>query len=75
MDIQNHFYGHTAVLAHAAGQPRVRHLAGLVQHGWVVTSPLVSNMGQFPSVGLPGALEFAGGRRCAWLSPPSTPGG
>lgn len=54
MDIQNHFYGHTAVLAHAAGQPRVRHLAGLVQHGWVVTSPLVSNMGQFPSVGLPG---------------------
>lgn len=54
MDIQNHFYGHSALLAQAAGLPRARHLAGLLQHGWVGRSPLQVNFGDFPDVGAPG---------------------
>lgn len=51
MDIQNHFYGHSGVLAGYTGHRRLRHINGLVQHGWVVTSPLVSNFGDFAHVG------------------------
>ena len=31
MDIQNHFYGHSAALALAAGLPRPRHIPGVLQ--------------------------------------------
>lgn len=54
MDTQNHFYGHSAVLAASAGQRRVRHVSGLIQHGWVASSPLAVNFGDFPDVGRPG---------------------
>jgi hypothetical protein len=50
MDIQNHFYGHTAVLAGYAGLPRPRHVAGLIQHGWAPSSPIPINFGDFPDV-------------------------
>lgn len=55
MDIQNHYYGHAALLASAAGQQRVRHLPGLLQHGWTLTSPVSAMFGDFPKVGLPGS--------------------
>ncbi|HWU31949.1 MAG TPA: hypothetical protein VN108_03690 [Marmoricola sp.] len=51
MDIQNHFYGHSAILAAAAGQPRVRHFPGLLQHGWPASSPVASMFHDFPKVG------------------------
>jgi hypothetical protein len=51
MDIQNHFYGHSAILARYAGVRRVRHLGGLLQHGWTASSPLAVNFGDFPHVG------------------------
>lgn len=51
MDIQNHFYGHSAALARYAGQHRARHIDGLLQHGWVASSPLAVNFGDFPEVG------------------------
>jgi hypothetical protein len=50
MDIQNHFYGHTAALAGYAGLPRPRHVAGLIQHGWTNVSPISVNFGDFPDV-------------------------
>jgi hypothetical protein len=50
MDIQNHFYGHTAALAGYAGLPRPRHVAGLIQHGWAPSSPIPVNFGDFPDV-------------------------
>lgn len=50
MDIQNHFYGHTAALAAYAGLPRPRHVAGLVQHGWTTVAPIPVNFGDFPDV-------------------------
>jgi hypothetical protein len=50
MDIQNHFYGHTAALAGYAGLPRPRHVAGLVQHGWTTVPPIPVNFGDFPDV-------------------------
>ncbi|MGZ4751163.1 MAG: hypothetical protein ACXVYU_08820 [Oryzihumus sp.] len=53
MDIQNHFYGHSGVLSHYCGC-RTRHLNGLLQHGWVVRSPLETNFGDFPKVGADG---------------------
>lgn len=51
MDIQNHYYGHSAVLAAYAGLPRPRHVAGLVQHGWTATSPIAAHFADFPDVG------------------------
>lgn len=54
MDIQNHFYGHAALLARYSGQPRPRHLGGLLQHGWTALSPLAVNFGDFPDVGARG---------------------
>lgn len=54
MDTQNHFYGHSATLARYAGLRRLRHIGGLLQHGWVATSPLAVNFGDFPQVGRDG---------------------
>ena len=50
MDTQNHFYGHTAVLAAYAGLPRPRHVAGLIQHGWTTVPPIPVNFGDFPDI-------------------------
>ncbi len=43
MDIQNHFYGHSAVYAAHAGLERPRHVAGLIQHGWTPVSPIATH--------------------------------
>lgn len=51
IDIQNHYYGHSAVLAAYAGLRRPRHVAGLVQHGWTATSPVAAHFADFPGVG------------------------
>ncbi|QGN56659.1 hypothetical protein [Nostocoides sp. HKS02] len=51
MDIQNHFYGHSAVLAAYAGRRRPQHVRGLIQHGWTTSSPLAVQFGDFPDVG------------------------
>ena len=51
MDIQNHYYGHSAVLAAYAGLARPRHIAGLLQHGWTATSPVAAHFADFPQVG------------------------
>ncbi|GAB4099806.1 hypothetical protein [Sinomonas halotolerans] len=40
MDIQNHFYGHSAILAAHAGLRAPRHIPGLYQHGWTHVSPV-----------------------------------
>jgi len=50
VDIQNHFYGHTAALAAYAGLSRPRHVAGLIQHGWTTVPPIPVNFGDFPEV-------------------------
>jgi hypothetical protein len=50
VDIQNHFYGHTAALAVYAGLSRPRHVAGLIQHGWTTVAPIPVNFGDFPDV-------------------------
>ena len=50
MDIQNHFYVHTAALAAYAGLSRPRHVAGLIQHGWTTVPPIPVNFGDFPDV-------------------------
>lgn len=52
MDIQNHFYGHSTALALAAGLARPRHVQGIVQHGWTVTSPVPVLAHDFPHVGV-----------------------
>jgi hypothetical protein len=52
MDIQNHFYGHSAALALAAGLPRPRHIPGVLQHGWTIVSPLRAQAQDFPQVGV-----------------------
>lgn len=52
MDIQNHFYGHSAALALAAGLRRPRHLPGLLQHGWTTVSPAGVHTHNFPQVGV-----------------------
>lgn len=52
MDIQNHFYGHSAALALAAGLRRPRHLPGLLQHGWTTASPALVHAHDFPQVGV-----------------------
>ncbi|MBW0105269.1 hypothetical protein [Pseudonocardia sp. KRD291] len=51
MDIQNHYYGHSSVLAAYTGLSRPRHIAGLLQHGWTLVSPLGVHFGDFPRVG------------------------
>jgi len=50
VDIQNHFYGHTAALAAYLGLSRPRHVAGLIQHGWTTVPPIPVNFGDFPNV-------------------------
>jgi hypothetical protein len=50
LDIQNHFYGHTAALAAYAGLSRPRHVAGLIQHGWTTVPPIPVNFGDFPDI-------------------------
>jgi hypothetical protein len=50
VDIQNHFYGHTAALAAYAGLSRPRHVAGLIQHGWTTVPPIPVNFGDFPDI-------------------------
>lgn len=52
MDIQNHFYGHSAALALAAGLPRPRHIQGILQHGWTTASPVLVLAHDFPQVGV-----------------------
>lgn len=47
MDIQNHYYGHSAALARFVGEPSVRHINGLVQHGWTVASPTLVHFSDF----------------------------
>jgi hypothetical protein len=47
MDIQNHYYGHSAALALHAGLHAVRHIDGLVQHGWTVESPSLVHFSDF----------------------------
>ncbi|MBE9402930.1 hypothetical protein IOE58_01505 [Brachybacterium sp. Marseille-Q2903] len=47
MDIQNHYYGHSAVLARYAGLGSVRHINGLLQHGWTVRSPTLVHFSDF----------------------------
>jgi hypothetical protein len=52
MDIQNHYYGHSAALALAAGLSRPRHIPGLLQHGWTIAAPSVAQAHDFPHVGV-----------------------
>ena len=59
MDIQNHYYGHSAALARHAGLDSVRHIDGLLQHGWTVRSPVTVHFADFPR--LP-----RGARRLVW---------
>jgi len=47
MDIQNHYYGHSAALARYAGLTSIRHIDGLVQHGWTVASPTLVHFADF----------------------------
>ncbi|MCT1955191.1 MULTISPECIES: hypothetical protein [Dermabacter] len=47
MDIQNHYYGHSAALARYTGEKSVRHIDGLVQHGWTVASPTLVHFSDF----------------------------
>lgn len=47
MDIQNHYYGHSAALAHHAELRSVRHINGLLQHGWTVASPSLVHFADF----------------------------
>lgn len=47
MDIQNHYYGHSAALAQHAGLRSVRHIHGLLQHGWTVRSPTLVHFSDF----------------------------
>jgi hypothetical protein len=61
MDIQNHYYGHSAVFARYCGLERLRHVSGLIQHGWTVSSPVTAQFGDFASWG-------PGRRRLSWTS-------
>ncbi|AJT41416.1 hypothetical protein [Psychromicrobium lacuslunae] len=61
MDIQNHYYGHSAALAHHCGLTRLRHISGLLQHGWTVSNPILAQFGDFSDRG-------ANRRRLAWTS-------
>lgn len=59
MDIQNHYYGHSTALALHAGLRAVRHIDGLLQHGWTVRSPSLVHFSDFAR--LPGTA-----RRLVW---------
>ena len=59
MDIQNHYYGHSAALALHAGLGSVRHIDGLLQHGWTVRSPSLVHFSDF-------ARLPPGARRLVW---------
>lgn len=61
MDIQNHYYGHSAVFALYCGSRRLRHVSGLIQHGWTVSSPVTAQFGDFASWG-------PARRRLSWTS-------
>lgn len=47
MDIQNHYYGHSSVLANYCGLSEIRHIPGLLQHGWTVKSPVLAQFADF----------------------------
>lgn len=47
MDIQNHYYGHSAAYALHAGLGSIRHINGLIQHGWTVESPTLVHFADF----------------------------
>ncbi|HEY0248905.1 MAG TPA: hypothetical protein VGC45_11655 [Gryllotalpicola sp.] len=47
MDIQNHYYGHSAALALHVGLSSIRHINGLVQHGWTMESPSLVHFADF----------------------------
>ncbi|MEQ3551217.1 hypothetical protein WIS52_12115 [Pseudonocardia nematodicida] len=66
MDIQNHYYGHSAVLAAYAGLPRPRHVSGLLQHGWTAVSPVAAHFADFPNVGVPGRSGTPSRRLLVW---------
>lgn len=59
MDIQNHYYGHSAALALYGGIGSIRHINGLVQHGWTVESPNLVHFADF-------ARLPRGARRLVW---------
>lgn len=59
MDTQNHYYGHSGALAHFTELARVRHINGLLQHGWTVHSPTLVHFADFAHLP-PGA------RRLVW---------
>jgi hypothetical protein len=61
MDIQNHYYGHSAVFARYCGAKRLRHVSGLIQHGWTVSSPVTAQFGDFAGWG-------PSRRRLSWTS-------
>src|SRR5699024_3891377 len=42
-----HYYGHSAALAQHAGLGAVRHIDGLLQHGWTVRSPSLVHFSDF----------------------------
>ncbi|MDQ0619539.1 hypothetical protein [Arthrobacter globiformis] len=47
MDIQNHYYGHSSALANYCGMSEIRHIPGLLQHGWTVKSPVLAQFADF----------------------------
>jgi hypothetical protein len=61
MDIQNHYYGHSAAFAHHCGMNRIHHIPGLVQHGWTVKSPVLAQFADFNDRG-------ANRKRLVWTS-------
>lgn len=56
MDIQNHFYGHSAVLAGHAGLVRPRHMRGLLQHGWTPVTPIKTHFADLAGAAPAGKL-------------------
>jgi len=59
MDIQNHYYGHSAALALYARLRSIRHINGLLQHGWTIDSPSLVHFADF-------ARLPRGARRLVW---------
>jgi hypothetical protein len=51
MDIQNHYYGHSAALAQYCGLEKIHHIPGLLQHGWTVKSPVLAQFADFSQRG------------------------
>lgn len=66
MDIQNHFYGHSAALAAYAGMTRPRHIDGLIQHGWTVASPVATHFADLASAAPCGHLFVWSHRARGW---------